>query len=658
VTDDVAKKSRPTKMASEVGDEFAAGQPAGGALSPETDIAELGLLDKTGNDDDSSSGENSDATGSPPSSSGRSDVAARNNLPTVANRIKNLRRASVDGEEVGDEGDDDLARHENSTRDFATAATQQLLPVSRSQYHSIQQLSRPSNTVSSAGPGLRILNAARRPVFTLDNNNAELCRRSGSQAPPSRSAEQYIGEAVDEDVAADDGRAGSDDDEGSACTDDDHHVTYGVQRHSQASTSVATTETGNGWPPQSGSGNATVEHQLEAKRARVEHIVRSIRTPPGDSGPQPSASIPSQVTQQQNSSEARRQRRKQFAPLQHQNDERRQSLMMKRPHVDDDDEYGSDRDADEQWSQQQHPSENSLRLGLQRVQDRLADMHQKYMKYLHDDSSDDDGIVDVGNDVSTDKPIKRLRDEAVDAVIGADFNRNEILRAAGEMSASNEGRGGSGSLEALTRMLKAEISDSVGSMVDEIFRSFVVRRLGGDGGARRRGDPAEGDAAAGLTQRSTMSTASSPDAASSPSGNDTAAACSVVPPPLTPIAASTAAVDLRLPVPAAPVLPVGNVEVMERAAAAAAKLVIDRYSVAAMATYLDNAFLLHGKTAFEMPPSSSASTPAASVTSRLFTPTPFYPAAQHPQLQSHIIKVVLVYSSSLVIAWKCLLPGR
>ena len=87
-------------------------------------------------------------------------------------------------------------------------------------------------------------------------------------------------------------------------------------------------------------------------------------------------------------------------------------------------------------------------------------------------------------------------------------------------------------------------------------------------------------------------------------------------------------------------------ETMERAAAAAAKLVADRYSLqsaAAMAVYLDNAFLLHGKTAFEMPPSHAASSSVspASAAHRLLNPTPCYPA-QHAALQPHLIKVSIL----------------
>ena len=283
-------------------------------------------------------------------------------------------------------------------------------------------------------------------------------------------------------------------------------------------------------------------------------------------------------------------------------------------------------------------------------------MQKKYVNYL-DESSEDDVIVDVDNDVRTDEPIKRLRDNADDPVIGADFNRNEILRGADSINdnGSNDGSG-SGSLEALARMLKAEISDSVGTMVDEIVHSFVSRRLkvagGGSGGTWRHDDPVDGRLTP--TQRSTTSTTSSPDThLTTASRTDT----DTVPPPLTPIGTSTA-VDLRFPVlppapPATAVIPAGSMGAMERAAAAAAKLVVDRYSLqsaAAMAAYLDNAFLLHGKTAFEMPPPShaaSSSTSPASATRRLFTPTPFYPA-QNTVLQPHVIKVNIFFFSFLL----------
>lgn len=610
------------------------------------------------------------------STAGRMGVAG-NSMLMVADTLEESLCRPTEGEKEAEKRSrsgydhDDLASRENSVRDCATQRQQQLLPVSRSQYHSIQQLSRPSTNVAQTAPGSHRL------------FGTELYTHSSGQAPSSAEVApgRYFTEKgrlrdeknkdTESERRPDDDRAAlsdSDDgDEGSACTEytmDFDEQPSDVDRNNEHVHKATVNVTSKSWSSedrQNGGRNTAVEDELEAKRARVEHIVRSIQTPPSD-GQQSSMIAASQTThQQQHMIDGRRQRRKQFAPLQHQNDGR-QAPHVKRSYVADDDD--SDRDVDETWvSQLENSERDALRLGLQRVQDRLADMQKKYVNYL-DESSEDDVIVDVDNEVRTDEPIKRLRDNADDTVIGADFNRNEILRGGDSINdnGSNDGSG-SGSLEALARMLKAEISDSVGTMVDEIVHSFVARRLkvgGSSGGAWRHDDPADGRLTP--TQRSTMSTTSSPDThLTTPSCTDTDTA----PPPLTPIGTSTA-VDLRFPVlppapPATAVIPAGSMGAMERAAAAAAKLVVDRYSLqsaAAMAAYFDNAFLLHGKTAFEMPPPShaaSSSTSPASATRRLFTPTPFYPA-QNTVLQPHVIKVNIFFSFlvyDFAISFRC-----
>ena len=647
-------------MTSEVSDEHSVTRPGLGVLSPETDATRR-PPEETWDDSSLRMDTESDRTTSGLSSTG-------NTLLTVADRLEEKLCGASDGAELEEdrsssEDDDDeaVALRENSPRD---CATQQPLPVSRSQYHSIQQLSRPSpNLVADH----RLFGVERRPAFPL--NSRELPRHPVSnqagvpsgryitETGKSRDVSDAQSRATESEIRwNDDAFARSDaDDEDLTCVEDyDERQTDAelsdTDRHDRKSTTTAETiRTWSSEVRQNGGGNTAVENELEAKRARVEHIVRSMRTPPGDVH-QSLMTIASQTGElhQQQLIDGRRQRRKQFAPLQHQRD-RYGPPHGKRSYVDDDDdedEDGLERDMDEEssWSSRMDSSErDTLRFGLQRVQDRLVDMHNKYIKYLQDE---DDVVVDVGNDVSADDPIKRLRHDADDAVIGADFNRNEIVRAGSESddAAPNDGGpgpAGSGNIEALARMLKAEISDSVGSMVDEIVRSFVARRLKVTGGGTwRHGEPADGG------QPSTTSPTSSPDTHQLPRADIEAASSGVAPPPLTPVRASTA-VDLRFPVPppAPPVavgVAAGNAEAMERAAAAAAKLVVDGYSLqsaAAMAAYLDNAFLLHGKTAFEMPPShATSSSTSAAVTHRLFTPTPYYPA-QHAAFHSRILKV-------------------
>jgi len=659
-------------MTSEVGHECAVKHPRElGTLSPHTDVTRQCPQEDT--HDDSSSGSGADTAKT------TSGLTSGHSLLTAADR---LQCRATEGEEGVDTRsrsgyDDDLESRENSLRDCATQRQRQLLPVSRSQYHSIQQLSRPSINLAQTS-GYRLFSA--ECTYQLDNNTELYCH-SNSQASGSAGVaagrcfnetcrlrddtnKETVSQATECDRKQDrDGTTHGDtdddvDDVASACTesamDDDERPTdadrRGADGHGQQSPSQTVNVASKTWSSearQNGGSSTSLEDELEAKRARVEHIVRSMQTPPSD-GQQSSTIGTCQTTHhQQQLIDGRRQRRKQFAPLQHQHDGHRPA-HLKRSYDDDDDS-----DGDDTWYSLDDSEHDALRLGLQRVQDRLTDMRNKYMNYL-DESSEDDVIVDVGNDVRTDEPVKCLRDSADDAaVIGADFNRNEIVRARGDGNdTGSTDSSGSGSLDALARMLKAEISDSVGNMVDEIVRSFVARRLkvaGGDGGSWRRVDPADGHLTP--THQLTMSTTLSPDThLTAPRQTDSDA----VPPPLTPIRTSTA-VDLRFPVlpPALAAgggVPAGSVEAMERAAAAAAKLVADRYSLqsaAAMAAYLDNAFLLHGKTAFEMPASHAASSSASSAaaTHRLFTPTPYYPA-QHSALQSSVVKVNIFFSLS------------
>jgi len=635
-------------MTTEVGAECAVRCPAElGALSPEAEATQRPQEETR---DDSSSGSGTDnITSGLASSTARSDLTEKSQL-IVMDRLKEKICRVTEGEEGGDikprSGDsEDLASREN-LQDCETDQ-QRLFPVSRSQYHSIQQLSRPSTNLARTSTSSRhLFGAERRPAYRLENSSQLYLHASHSsgQVPGSAAipAGRYFTEtgmsrddknseatglATECDRTQDDD--GSDNgEEVSVSTDDsptdiDHH---GTDVHRQTSLESS----------QNGGGNTTVEDELEAKRARVEHIVRSMRTPPSDGGQASLMTTAYQQQRQQQLIDGRRQRRKQFAPLQHQHDA--QSVPHPKRSYHDDEDDDSDRDAEDPWGTQLDNSERDvLRLGLQRVHDRLAAMQKKYMNYLNEN-----GEGDVVVDVRTDEPMKSQRDDADDAVIGADFNRNEILRGTSDDNGPTVGPA-SGSLEALARMLKAEISDSVSNMVDDIVRSFVAQRLkvagAGGGGQWKCVEPADGRLTP--TQRSTTSTTSSPDThltAPPPTDSET------IPPPLTPIGAPTP-VDLRFPVPppAAAVIPAGSMESMERAAAAAAKLVADRYSLqsaAAMAAYLDNAFLLHGKTAFEMPPSHAAATSMSPASSahRLLSPTPYYPT-QHSALHSHLIKV-------------------
>jgi len=611
-------------MTSEVDHECALSRPNElGALSPETD----GTQEECRRN--ASPGECADI-----SSTARLGVAG-SSLLTVAGRLKeNLCWEMEDG--AGGDTTSGCDGDVTSRESCATQRQQQIVAVTRSQYHSIQQLSRPSiNHAQTATTSDRLTYSSemycQAPQSAPGRYFAKTARLGDEKNSEPECERRWDGDGTAE-------SDGTGVDEGPACTESvDERASdadrRGTNGHGQKTTSAAVSRA---WSAEDSIGSTAVE----AKRARVEHIVRNMQTPPSCH----------QTTHQQNLIDGRRQRRKQFAPLQHQHDG-----PAKRSYVADDDD--SDHDVDDTWDS--HHLDNSereaLQLGLQRVQDRLADMHKTYMNYL-DENSEDDVIVDVGSDVRSEHPIKRLHDDADDAVIGADFNRNEILQRDNDDDAGSRG---ADSLEALAKMLKAEISDSVGNMVDEIVQSFVARRMKlaqGEGGEWRHGEPNDGRLTP--TQRSTMSTTPSPDPHLTARSHTDATA----PPPLTPIGTSTAAVDLRFPpvLSAMPLPAAGGLGAMERAAAAAAKLVVGRYSMqsaAAMAAYIDSAFLLHGKTAFEMPPSQSAVSStsvspaaAAAAARRLFTPTPFYPA-QHAALQRHIVKVKIC-SFSLSTTYK------
>lgn len=623
-------------MTSEVGDDGAVRQRRVGPLSEETDATQRQPDDSL---DDLSSAAAGTDTASTVSGLTPSDAAGvTGNRPTkkFCRAMENEEPEEKRSRSVGD--DDDLASREILPRDCTTARQQQSLPVGRSQYHSIQQLSRPSN-----------VNHHLFDAFQLDDA-AELYRHRGSQAMGSAGvpAGPYTTEmgrpnsesqrrAMDYETRQDDvgaARVNIEDDEEKIelvfTTEPERRAVseqlgYVTKTLSQKLTS--TTAENPGRVRQNGVGSAAVE-ELKAKRARVEHIVRSMRTPPGDVE-QSSSTIVVAHQQRQQLLDGRRQRRKQFAPLQHQHEGYRTPRLER---SDDDDS-----DRDDSWTSQTDVSESkSLHVGLQRVQDRLVDMQRKYMRYL-DDSSKCDVIGDVR---AADEPAtKRDDDDADDSVIASDFNRNEILCDGDHTAPVGDGRG-SGSFEALASMLKAEINGSVSSMVDDIVNSFIARRrkvAGGGGGEWRM----HSDGRTSPIQRSTtppidtshLSTLHQTD-------TDAASSAGIVPPPLTPIRTSTA-VDLRFPVPP-PTIPAGNVQAMQQAAAAAAKLVVDRYS--AMAAYLDNAYLLHGKTAFEMPPSHASSVSPASAAHRLFTPTPYYPAQHAVSFQSHVLKVIVSHS--------------
>ena len=360
-------------MSSEVvGDET---RPGLGALSPETDATRRETWD------DSSSGMDAEAV---ETTSGLAQTGNGSLLKEklTFGELEDARSSS--GDDDDDDDDADLAWRESSPRDVVT---QQSLPVAatrRSQYHSIQQLSRPSpsdhrrlfdaDRCRAAALGREFHRYPAGGVPTAGRVYAAEMDRSRddgeTQSPATMDCERTRGDSVDDEglafaecvVAGVDGRRADPD-------------AYG---HGRAETARAS-------EPHASSTAAGDE--LQAKRARVEHIVTSMRTPPGDvvrESACTSASAAGEHQQGQHGSQqavdGRRQRRKQFAPLPR--DQRDAYRPAKRAYFEDADTVEEDRDVvdddgdDESWMGR----DSVMRLGLQRVQDRLVDMHRKYIR--------------------------------------------------------------------------------------------------------------------------------------------------------------------------------------------------------------------------------------------------------------------------------------
>ena len=187
---------------------------------------------------------------------------------------------------------------------------------------------------------------------------------------------------------------------------------------------------------------------LQAKRARVEHIVSNIRTPTcaedaGATGSGCSGGSPS--LEPRRADGRRRSKRKQTLPQQHDsatfNNEDHRSLNGNASDVDDDDDSDENRML---LPQEPDDEEEELRHQMRIVQLRLEDMYAKYSKSLQVDdlylsasrSSDDDKYLE---------PDSKMNNEA----------------------------------ERLTNVLKAEVRHVVDGLVDVLIQRFLTKHFAG-----------------------------------------------------------------------------------------------------------------------------------------------------------------------------------
>lgn len=319
----------------------------------------------------------------------------------------------------------------------------------------------------------------------------------------------------------------------------------------------------------------------------------------------------------------------------------------------------------------------AVREGVRRVEQRLADMRQKFLCL----AADDEVVVDVeGDDIIT-----------TERGVASDVNRNEIhgssvrnwFRSAAEMvndigsaddsatkkpespvigAATVKNACNNGHLEKLAAVLKAEISDSVGSLVDDIVRTFVERYFSRHrldrklaGGQRREeeyvsnsdGFSARDNRPLEKERDRQRSSSRSPDTLSDdvtsgyvdgPTADDEDRFAKIIDaePEL------KSAHHLATGLTSLPPLPTSGVGVLpfpftvpvaddESVRQSAARLAAYRQALAA--AYLDSAFMQPNKTAFEVPRSAGhhqqVALPPTAVTTlphRLFAPHPYYPA--------------------------------
>ena len=327
----------------------------------------------------------------------------------------------------------------------------------RSQYHSIQQLSqsgRPADkcgffpSVEATVYGQAWLGCGRYPVDVAGEGEEDtlhvlrsLLRRYDSCAERGMAAEVFDGRGNESDEVAS-GRASNSDLQGDSQSEDDfeeHQSHLGQQVTLKRSPSTKI---------------------LQAKRARVEHIVSNIRTPtytedagamdPGGSGGSTSVEVTT-------GDGGRRSKRKQTVPQQHDSatfdneDHHTVNGNLSDDGGDDDDDDDNDDDNDDDDDdenravlsrEQPDDDERELRQQLRQVQLRLEDMYTKYSKSLPAD----------------DVHLSTSRSPDDDNYLSSDSKVNDEA-------------------ERLTSLLKAEFRHVVDGLVDRLIQQFLSKHF-------------------------------------------------------------------------------------------------------------------------------------------------------------------------------------
>ena len=244
---------------------------------------------------------------------------------------------------------------------------------------------------------------------------------------------------------------------------------------------------------------------IQAKRARVEHIVSNIRTPAYTEDPG-GRSTSLELTRGDGQ---RRSKRKQMLPQQHDSaviDEDRQSVnghlsdddddiddddYRRRYRRNDDDDDGGGGGGGNQTAssseQMDDDEDRELHQQLRIVQCRLEDMYAKYAKSLHENDrhlstspsphNDSYPESDSKMDSETERLTSLLREVATDIRSGvleaAEDRRLQALPGSDDVGLSSS----SSRMVAGTSLLRVEVSHVVEGLVDRLVQRFVKKHV-------------------------------------------------------------------------------------------------------------------------------------------------------------------------------------
>ena len=370
----------------------------------------------------------------------------------------------------------------------------------RSQFHSIQQLSQSGRPGAEATVYKQAwLGCGHSPVDVASEGDEDtlhvlrsLLRRYDSCAEPRMAVEVYDGRGNESDELASGRASNSDLHEGSlSCDDfDEDQSQIGQQVASPSRWSPSTTT-------------------LQAKRARVEHIVSNIRTPTytedtGASGPgcNTGASGPgcSGASTRLELDGRRRSKRKQTVPQQHDSamfdNENHQSFNGNLSDDDDNDDDDDDDDESRTVLSRELLGDDELDLcqQLRVVQLRLEDMYAKYSKSLHArdlrpsasrSPADDDNRLESDSKMNDEaERLTGLVSAKVKTVVYKllDANNDRVQFAISSdgtdlESDSRTKKATKGEAERLTGLLKAEFRQVIDGLVDKLIQRFLTKQF-------------------------------------------------------------------------------------------------------------------------------------------------------------------------------------